>query len=130
LMEVAGVAASITALSAVASKTKELKDKTDELSNTQKKLEDMSKLHKNFQSMNKEYANAVKQLAKLKEEYVRSGYGNAEFAKKVKEAEKHVDRLNQQKQRQAHLFKTARSELEKSGITLKNYKQKLEEGRS
>ena len=127
LMEVAGVASSITALSAVASKTKELKDKTDELSNTQKKLEDMSKLHKNFQNMNKEYANAVKQLAKLKEEYVRSGYGNAEFAKKVKEAEKHVDRLNQQKQRQAHLFKSARSELEKSGITLKNYKQKLEE---
>lgn len=127
LMEVAGVAGSITALSAVASKTKELKDKTDELSNTQKKLEDMSKLHKNFQNMNKEYANAVKQLAKLKEEYVRSGHGNAEFAKKVKEAEKHVDRLNQQKQRQAHLFKTARSELEKSGITLKNYKQKLEE---
>ena len=127
LMEVAGVAASITALSAVASKTKELKDKTDELSNTQKKLEDMSKLHKNFQNMNKEYANAVKQLAKLKEEYVKSGYGNAEFAKKVKEAEKHVDRLNQQKQRQAHLFKAARSELEKSGITLKNYKQKLEE---
>lgn len=127
LMEVAGVAGSITALSAVASKTKELKDKTDELSNTQKKLEDMSKLHKNFQNMNKEYANAVKQLAKLKEEYVRSGYGNAEFAKKVKEAEKHVDRLNQQKQRQAHLFKAARSELEKSGITLKNYKQKLEE---
>ena len=127
LMEVAGVAGSITALSAVASKTKELKDKTDELSNTQKKLEDMSKLHKNFQNMNKEYANAVKQLAKLKEEYVRSGHGNAEFAKKVKEAEKHVDRLNQQKQRQAHLFKAARSELEKSGITLKNYKQKLEE---
>ena len=127
LMEVAGVAGSITALSAVASKTKELKDKTDELSNTQKKLEDMSKLHKNFQNMNKEYANAVKQLAKLKEEYVRSGHGNAEFAKKVKEAEKHVDRLNWQKQRQAHLFKVARSELEKSGITLKNYKQKLEE---
>ena len=127
LMEVAGVAGSITALSAVTSKTKELKDKTDELSNTQKKLEDMSKLHKNFQNMNKEYANAVKQLAKLKEEYVRSGHGNAEFAKKVKEAEKHVDRLNQQKQRQAHLFKAARSELEKSGITLKSYKQKLEE---
>ena len=42
-MEVAGVAGSITALSAVTSKTKELKDKTDELSNTPKKLEEVNK---------------------------------------------------------------------------------------
>lgn len=42
-MEVAGVAGSITALSAVTGKTKELKDKTDELSNTQKKLEEANK---------------------------------------------------------------------------------------
>ena len=42
-MEVAGVAGSITALSAVTGKTKELKDKTDELSNTQKKLEEVNK---------------------------------------------------------------------------------------
>ena len=42
-MEVAGVAGSITALSAVTGKTKELKDKTDELSNTQKKLEAVNK---------------------------------------------------------------------------------------
>ena len=42
-MEVAGVAGSITALLAVTGKTKELKDKTDELSNTQKKLEEVNK---------------------------------------------------------------------------------------
>ena len=42
-MEVSGVAGSITALSAVTAKTKELKDKTDELSNTQKKLEEVNK---------------------------------------------------------------------------------------
>ena len=42
-MEVAGVAGSITALSAVTGKTKELKDKTDELSNTQKKLGEVNK---------------------------------------------------------------------------------------
>ena len=42
-MEVAGVAGSITALSAVTGKTKELKDKTDELSNTPKKLEEVNK---------------------------------------------------------------------------------------
>lgn len=43
MIEVAGVAGSITALSAVTGKTKELKDKTDELSNTQKKLEEVNK---------------------------------------------------------------------------------------
>ena len=51
-MEVAGVVGSITVLSAVTGKTKELKDKTDELSNTQKKLEEVNKeLKKNWNSM-------------------------------------------------------------------------------
>ena len=56
-MEVAGVAGSITALSAVTGKTKELKDKTDELSNTQKKLEEVNKELKKELEFNEKLAN-------------------------------------------------------------------------
>ena len=55
-MEVAGVAGSITALSAVTGKTKELKDKTDELSNTQKKLEEVNKVLKKELEFNEKLA--------------------------------------------------------------------------
>lgn len=124
-MGVVGLAGALKAFSSMKENIKDVEDATRDLAKAQKKLENLDKMKENFTNINKEYAIAVKQLSKLKDEYNKTGKGNVEFAKKVKDAEKYVDKLNKQKERQAHVFKAARSELEKEGITLKNYKQKL-----
>lgn len=124
-MGVVGLAGALKAFSSMKENIKDVEDATRDLAKAQKKLENLDKMKENFTNINKEYAIAVKQLSKLKDEYNKTGKGNVEFAKKVKDAEKYVDKLNKQKERQAHVFKAARSELEKESITLKNYKQKL-----
>lgn len=124
-MGVVGLAGALKAFSSMKDNIKDVEDATKDLTKAQKKLEKLDKMKESFTNINKEYAQSVKYLSKLKDEYNKTGKGNAEFAKKVKDAEKYVNELNKQKERQAHVFKTARSELEKEGITLKNYKQKL-----
>ena len=124
---IAGVAEVMTGLSKVAQSAAKVSDETGKLVETQKKLEKLDKTQENFKKISREYITAATNLQKLKEEYCRSGQGNAEFAKKVKEAEKYVEKLNKQKERQKHIFRAARSELEKEGIALKDYKGKLTE---
>lgn len=124
---IAGVAGVMTGLSKVAQSTSKVSDETAKLVDAQKKLEKLDKAKDNFKKISFEYMNAANHLKKLKEEYYRSGQGNVEFAKKVKEAEKYVEKLNKQKERQKYIFRAARSELEKEGITLNNYKGKLAE---
>lgn len=124
---VAGVAGVMSGLSKVGASVAKVSDETAKLADTQKKLEKLDKVQANFKKISFEYINAANNLKKLKEEYYKSGQGNAEFAKKVKEAEKYVEKLNTQKERQKHIFKAARSEIEKEGIALKEYKKKLTE---
>lgn len=124
---VGGVAGALSSFGNVNKSLGRVKDATEELTKTQSKLVKIDKLRENFVSVNKEYVNAVKNLAKLKEEYDKSGKGNVEFAKKIKDTEKYVEKLNKQKERQKHMFTAARSELKKEGISLEGYKKKLEE---
>ncbi|MBR8700234.1 hypothetical protein IX317_000644 [Fusobacterium sp. DD29] len=125
IMGVAGVAEVVDSFKKVSSTTKDMAEQNKVLSKTQKKLENLDKVKKNYEGLNKEYLNACSNLKKLKTEYERTGGQNAQFAKHVKDAEKYVDRLNKQKERQRHVFEAARSALEKEGYTLENYKSKL-----
>ena len=124
---IVGVSGALKSFSEVADKLTTVKNSTKALIETQEKLKKIDKISELYGKATRKWAEATKQLAKLKEEYEKSGKGNAEFAKKVKEAERYVERLNTQKQRQAHLFKTARSELEKEGLKLEGYKKRLKE---
>ena len=110
---IVGVSGALKSFSDVTDKLTTVKNSTKDLIETQEKLKGIDKISESYGKATRKWAEATKQLAKLKEEYEKSGKGNAEFAKKVKEAEKYIERLNTQKQRQAHFFKAARSELEK-----------------
>ena len=125
IIGVAGVAGVLTGLSKVAQSASKVSDETSKLVETQKKLEKIDKLQENFKKASFEYINATQNLKALREEYYRNGQGNAQFAKIVKDAEKYVGKLNQQKERQKHVFNAARSELEKEGIALKDYRKKI-----
>lgn len=127
VVSIAGVTEVLIELSRVRESVAKVSDETIKLSDAQKKLEKLDKAQENFKKISFEYINAANNLKNLKEEYYKSGQGNAEFAKKVKEAEKYVEKLNTQKERQKHIFKAARSEIEKEGIALKDYKIKLAE---
>ena len=124
---IVGVSGALKSFSDVTDKLTTVKNSTKDLIETQEKLKGIDKISESYGKATRKWAEATKQLAKLKEEYEKSGKGNAEFAKKVKEAEKYVERLNTQKQRQAHFFKAARSELEKEGLKLEGYKKRLKE---
>lgn len=124
-MAVAGTAGAMTEFSNMVKALKNTEDSTKNLVEAQKKLENLDKVSRSYGEATKKYAEASKQLSKLKEEYEKTGKGNAEFAKRVKEAEKHVDKLNKQKERQKHIFQAARSELEKEGMKLEGYKKQL-----
>nr|DAU76453.1 MAG TPA: minor tail protein [Caudoviricetes sp.] len=124
---IVGVSGALKSFSDVADKLTTVKNSTKDLIETQEKLKKIDKISESYGKATRKWAEATKQLAKLKEEYEKSGKGNAEFAKKVKETERYVERLNTQKQRQAHLFKAARSELEKEGLKLEGYKKRLKE---
>ena len=124
---IVGVSGALKSFSDVADKLTIVKNSTKDLIETQEKLKKIDKISESYGKATRKWAEATKQLVKLKEEYEKSGKGNAEFAKKVKETERYVERLNTQKQRQAHLFKAARSELEKEGLKLEGYKKRLKE---
>ena len=124
---IVGVSGALKSFSDVADKLTTVKNSTKDLIETQEKLKKIDKISESYGKATRKWAEATKQLAKLKEEYEKSGKGNAEFSKKIKEAERYVERLNTQKQRQAHLFKAARSELEKEGLKLEGYKKRLKE---
>lgn len=124
---IVGVSGALKSFSDVADKLTTVKNSTKDLIETQEKLKKIDKISESYGKATRKWAEATKQLAKLKEEYEKSGKGNAEFAKKVKETERYIERLNTQKQRQAHLFKAARSELEKEGLKLEGYKKRLKE---
>ena len=124
---IVGVSGALKSFSDVTDKLTAVKNSTKDLLETQEKLKNIDKISESYGKATRKWAEATKQLTKLKEEYEKSGKGNAEFAKKVKEAEKYVERLNTQKQRQAHFFKAARSELEKEGLKLEGYKKRLKE---
>jgi phage tail tape measure protein, TP901 family len=124
---IVGLSGTLKSFSDVADKLTTVKNSTKDLIETQEKLKKIDKISESYGKATRKWAEATKQLAKLKEEYEKSGKGNAEFSKKVKEAERYVERLNTQKQRQAHLFKAARSELEKEGLKLEGYKKRLKE---
>ena len=124
---IVGVSGALKSFSDVADKLTTVKNSTKALIETQEKLKKIDKISELYGKATRKWAEASKQLAKLKEEYEKSGKGNAEFAKRVKEAEKYVDKLNTQKERQRHIFKTARSELEKEGLKLEGYKKRLKE---
>lgn len=124
---IVGVSGALKSFSDVTDKLTTVKNSTKALIETQEKLKKIDKISELYGKATRKWAEASKQLAKLKEEYEKSGKGNAEFAKRVKEAEKYVDKLNTQKERQRHIFKTARSELEKEGLKLEGYKKRLKE---
>ena len=124
---IVGVSGALKSFSDVADKLTTVKNSTKDLIETQEKLKKIDKISESYGKATRKWAEATKQLAKLREEYEKSGKGNAEFAKKVKETERYIERLNTQKQRQAHLFKAARSELEKEGLKLEGYKKRLKE---
>ena len=109
-MSVAGAAGAMAAISKATQSIKEVKESTEDLVKTQKKLESLDKVAEAYKNANSEYNNDT-----------------AEFKEQVKNAEKQVDKLNKQKERQKHIFRAARSELEKEGIKLEGYKKKLKE---
>ena len=106
---------------------KDVKDSTEDLVKTQKKLEDLDKVAEAYKGANSEYNKAVKNLESLRKAYLKSNNVTAEFKEQVKNAEKNVEKLNKQKERQKHIFQAARSELEKEGIKLEGYKKRLKE---
>ena len=124
---IVGVSGALKSFSDVTDKLTTVKNSTKDLIETQEKLKGIDKISEAYGKATRKWAEATKQLSKLKEEYEKSGKGNAEFAKKVKEAEKYVDKLNTQKERQKHIFRAARSELEKEGLKLEGYKKRLKE---
>ena len=126
-MSVAGAAGAMAAISKATQAIKEVKESTDDLAKTQKKLESLDKVAEAYKNANSEYNKAAKNLEQLRKAYAKSNNVTAEFKEQVKNAEKQVDKLNKQKERQKHIFQAARSELEKEGIKLEGYKKKLKE---
>ena len=126
-MGVAGASETMSILSKAAKSLNEVKDPTEDLVKTQKKLENLDKVAEAYKNANSEYNKAAKNLEQLRKAYAKSNNVTAEFKEQVKNAEKQVDKLNKQKERQKHIFEAARSELEKEGIKLEGYKKKLKE---
>lgn len=126
-MSVAGAAGAMAAISKATQAIKEVKESTDDLAKTQKKLESLDKVAEAYKNANSEYNKAAKNLEQLRKAYAKSNNITAEFKEQVKNAEKQVDKLNKQKERQKHVFEAARSALENEGIKLEGYKKKLKE---
>lgn len=126
-MSVAGAAGAMAAISKATQAIKEVKESTDDLAKTQKKLESLDKVAEAYKNANSEYNKAAKNLEQLRKAYAKSNNVTAEFKEQVKNAEKQVDKLNKQKERQKHVFEAARSALENEGIKLEGYKKKLKE---
>ena len=126
-MGVAGANETMAILSKAAKSLNEVKDSTEDLVKTQKKLEGLDKVAEAYKNANTEYNKAAKNLEQLRKAYAKSNNVTAEFKEQVKNAEKQVDKLNKQKERQKHVFEAARSALENEGIKLEGYKKKLKE---
>lgn len=126
-MSVAGASGALVSFSKTTQALKNVKDSTDNLVKSQKNLEKFDKVAESYKGVNSEYNKAVKNLESLRKAYLKSNSATTEFKKQIEDAEKHVDKLNKQKERQKHIFRTARSELEKEGIKLEGYKKKIEE---
>ena len=126
-MGVAGASETMSILSKAAKSLNEVKDSTEDLAKTQKKLENLDKVAEAYKNANSEYNKAAKNLEQLRKAYAKSNNVTAEFKEQVKNAEKQVDKLNKQKERQKHVFEAARSALENEGIKLEGYKKKLKE---
>jgi len=126
-MGVAGASETMSILSKAAKSLNEVKDSTEDLVKTQKKLENLDKVTEAYKNANSEYNKAAKNLEQLRKAYAKSNNVTAEFKEQVKNAEKQVDKLNKQKERQKHVFEAARSALENEGIKLEGYKKKLKE---
>lgn len=126
-MGVAGANETMAILSKAAKSLNEVKDSTEDLVKTQKKLEGLDKVAEAYKNANSEYNKAAKNLEQLRKAYAKSNNVTAEFKEQVKNAEKQVDKLNKQKERQKHVFEAARSALENEGIKLEGYKKKLKE---
>jgi len=126
-MGVAGASETMSILSKAAKSLNEVKDSTEDLVKTQKKLEGLDKVAEAYKNANAEYNKAARNLEQLRKAYAKSNNVTAEFKEQVKNAEKQVDKLNKQKERQKHVFEAARSALENEGIKLEGYKKKLKE---
>jgi len=126
-MGVAGANETMAILSKAAKSLNEVKDSTEDLVKTQKKLEGLDKVAEAYKNANAEYNKAAKNLEQLRKAYAKSNNVTTEFKEQVKNAEKQVDKLNKQKERQKHVFEAARSALENEGIKLEGYKKKLKE---
>ena len=126
-MGVAGANETMAILSKAAKSLNEVKDSTEDLVKTQKKLESLDKVAEAYKNANSEYNKAAKNLEQLRKAYAKSNNVTAEFKEQVKNAEKQVDKLNKQKERQKHIFEAAGSALENEGIKLEGYKKKLKE---
>lgn len=126
-MGVAGAAGAMSSFSKATQAIIDMKESTEDLAKTQKKLEKLDKVAEVYRKTNSEYNKSVKLLEALKESYRKNGKVTAEFKEQIKNTEKHVEKLNKQKERQKHIFQAARSELEKEGIELYGYKKKLRE---
>lgn len=98
---------------------------TEKLEEKLKKLKAYDEAKNKMIELNKEYVESVGKLQKLKSEYEKSGTKNVEFAKRIKEAERYVEKLNKQKERQKQVFKAARSQIENENISLIKYKDEL-----
>lgn len=126
-MGVAGAAGAMSSFSKATQAIIDMKESTEDLAKTQKKLEKLDKVAEVYRKTNSEYNKSVKLLEALKESYRKNGKVTAEFKEQIKNTEKHVEKLNKQKERQKHIFHAARSELEKEGIELYGYKKRLKE---
>ena len=126
-MGVTGANETMAILSKAAKSLNEVKDSTEDLVKTQKKLEGLDKVAEAYKNANSEYNKAAKNLEQLRKAYAKSNNVTSEFKEQVKNAEKQVDKLNKQKERQKHVFEAARSALENEGIKLEGYKKKLKE---
>ena len=105
--------------------TKKLAEENRKLSDTQKSLKAFDNARRTLNNTNLEYMKAVKNLNILRKSYREAGESKAEFAKRVKEAEKQVEKLNRQKEAQKHVFERARSAIEAEGHSLKTYSDDL-----
>lgn len=125
IVAAASVAGAVKGLSELSKSFKTLKDNTENLSKTSKKLENFDKVREKLTKVNAEYKTSSEALKKLKQEYNSTGQGNAEFAKTVKDAEKHVNKLANEKSKLTNAFSNAKQAIESEGHSLKDYRDTL-----
>lgn len=125
IVAAASVAGAVRGIAELSKSFKSLKDNTESLSKTASKLDKFDKVREKLNKVNSEYKASSEALKKLKQEYENTGQGNTEFAKRVKEAEKHVKKLADEKSKLTKSFLNGKQAIENEGHSLSDYRETL-----